>query len=172
VEPGQAEGSSCAACSRRCGDVRPRTHIQFVVFLRTDLYARCEVGEKTKLVTKTETLTWEEEDWLQVLVRRVLANEPFQRLAARLRSADGSTDIRGALQVLFPPEIEGQPADRWLIDSLRNGNGSVSPRLAVNLLFLAGQQAARPTDRGVHAAAFLRRRGGPGDDEAIRPELR
>jgi hypothetical protein len=128
-------------------DVHPREHIQFVVFLRTDLYERCEVEEKTKLVSKTVKLTWEEEDWLQVLVRRVLANEPFQRLASRLLSADGSTDIPGALQVLFPPEIEGQPVDRWLIDSLRNGNGSVSPRLAVNLLFLVGQQAARPTDR-------------------------
>ena len=127
-------------------EVHPREHIQFVVFLRTDLYQRCDAQEKTKLVSKTVTLTWEEEDWLQVLVRRVLANEPFQRLASRLRGADGSTDITGALQVLFPPEIEGQPADRWLIDSLRNGNGSVSPRLAVNLLFLAGQQAARPTD--------------------------
>jgi hypothetical protein len=128
-------------------DGHPREHIQFLVFLRTDLYERCNVQEKTKLVSKTVTLTWEEEDWLQVLARRVLANQPFERLASRLRGVDGSIDISGALQVLFPPEIEGQPTDRWLIDSLRNGNGSVSPRLAVNLLFLAGQQAARPTDR-------------------------
>ena len=108
-------------------DVHPCEHIQFVVFLRTDLYERCDVQERTKLVSKTVTLTWEEEDWLQVLVRRVLANEPFQRLAARLRDPDGSTNISRALQVLFPPEIEGQPADRWLIDSLRNGNGSIPP---------------------------------------------
>ena len=87
-------------------DVHPREYIQFVVFLRTDLYERCDAQEKTKLVSKMVTLTWEE-DWLQVLVRRVLANEPFQRLASRLRGADGSIDIPGALQVLLPPEIEG-----------------------------------------------------------------
>lgn len=128
-------------------EIHPRDHLQFVAFLRTDLYERCDVQEKTKLVSKMVILTWEEEDWLQVLVRRVLANEPFQLLNSRLRDADGMTDIPGTLQVLFPAEIEGQPADRWLLDSLRNGNGSVSPRLAVNLLSYAVQEAARPTGR-------------------------
>jgi hypothetical protein len=54
--------------------------------------------------------------------------------------------VRAGLEVLFPPEIEGQPVDRWLIDSLRNGNGQVSPRLAILLLVLAQQNAARPDD--------------------------
>ena len=128
-------------------DVHPCEHIQFVVFLRTDLYERCDVEERTKLVSKTVTLTWEEEDWLQVLGTR-LANEPFQRLAARLLDPDGSTDISGALQVLFPPEIEGQPADRWLIDSLRNGNGSVPPVWPSTCCFWWVSKRPRPTGAG------------------------
>jgi hypothetical protein len=121
-------------------------HIGLVVFLRTDLFELYDIQEKNKLVSRTLALDWSEEEWLQVLVRRVLANEPFQGLAERLHVADSATETRTALEVLFPPEIEGQPVDRWLIDSLRNGNGDVSPRLAVLLLHLTRELSARPED--------------------------
>jgi hypothetical protein len=120
--------------------------IRLIVFLRTDLFELYDIQEKNKLVSRTLTLSWEEEEWLQVLVRRFLANEPLQHLARRLRIADADADVRAALEVLFPAEIEWQPVDRWLIDSLRNGNGDVSPRLAVLLLYLARERAARPDD--------------------------
>jgi energy-coupling factor transporter ATP-binding protein EcfA2 len=118
--------------------------IGLIVFLRTDLFELYDIQEKTKLVSRTLTLDWSEEEWLQVLVRRVLANRPFHRLAGRLRAADGTIEARAALEVLFPPEIEGQPVDRWLIESLRNGNGDISPRLAVLLLHLARDLSASP----------------------------
>ena len=121
-------------------------HIGLVVFLRTDLFELYDIQEKNKLVSRTLTLDWSEEDWLQVLVRRVLANDPLKQLAARVHVADGGIEMRTALEVLFPPEIEGQPVDRWLIDSLRNGNGDVSPRLAVLLLHLTRELSARPED--------------------------
>jgi hypothetical protein len=119
-------------------------NVQLIVFLRTDLFELYDIQEKNKLVSRTFTIEWAEEEWLQVLVRRVLANEPLERLARRLSVADGGADVRAGLEVLFPPEIEGQPVDRWLIESLRNGNGDISPRLAVLLLYLARQRAARP----------------------------
>lgn len=128
------------------GEVSLFDSIGLVVFLRTDLFELYDIQEKTKLVSRTLTLDWAEEEWLQVLVRRILANEPLQHLASRLRTADGEADPRAALQVLFPPEIEGRPVDRWLIESLRNGNGGVSPRLAVLLLYLARERAARRQD--------------------------
>lgn len=118
--------------------------VRLIVFLRTDLFELYDIQEKNKLVSRTLTLDWEEEEWLQVLVRRVLVNEPLQRLARRLGVADNTADVRAALEVLFPPELEGQPVDRWLIDSLRNGNGDVSPRSAILLLYLARERAARP----------------------------
>jgi NACHT domain len=121
-------------------------HIGLVVFLRTDLFELYDIQEKNKLVSRTLALDWSEEEWLQVLVRRVLANGPLQGLAERLHVADGATETRTALEVLFPSEIEGQPVDRWLIDSLRNGNGDVSPRLAVLLLHLTRELSARPED--------------------------
>ena len=120
--------------------------IGLVVFLRTDLFELYDIQEKNKLVSRTLTLDWSEEEWLQVLARRVLANEPFQRLAKRLQASDGTMETRSALEVLFPSEIEGQPVDRWLIDSLRNGNGDISPRLAVLLLHLVREFSARPED--------------------------
>ncbi len=121
--------------------------IGLVVFLRTDLYELYDIQEKNKLVSSTLRLDWhEEEEWLQVLARHVLANQPFQRLAKRLHVAGDTIETRSALEVLFPREIEGQPVDRWLIDSLRNGNGQVSPRLAVLLLYLTRDLSTRPED--------------------------
>jgi hypothetical protein len=81
-----------------------------------------------------------------VLIRRVFANEPFDHLARRLGVTGEQTEVRAALEVLFPVEIEDQPVDRWLLDSLRNGNGDISPRLAVLLLHLARERSARPDD--------------------------
>jgi len=94
------------------GHVSLFERIGLVVFLRTDLFELYDIQEKNKLVSRTLTLDWSEEEWLQVLVRRVLVNEPLQRLANRLRAEDGTIETRSALEVIFPPEIEGQPIDR------------------------------------------------------------
>ncbi|MFE4703061.1 P-loop ATPase, Sll1717 family [Streptomyces sp. NPDC056738] len=118
--------------------------IGLVVFLRSDLFELYDLQEKNKLVSRSLALDWSEEDWLQVLIRRVFANEPLARLARRLRVADEQIEVRAALEVLFPVEIESQPVDRWLVDSLRDGNGDISPRLAVLLLHLAREYSARP----------------------------
>ncbi|MEV0177700.1 AAA family ATPase [Streptomyces sp. NPDC050625] len=120
--------------------------IELVVFLRTDLFELYDIQEKNKLISRSLALDWSEEDWLRVLIRRVFANEPFDRLARRLRVADEEIELRAALEVLFPAEVEGQPVDRWLVDSLRNGNGDISPRLAVLLLHLTRELSARPDD--------------------------
>ncbi|MEV0034517.1 hypothetical protein [Streptomyces sp. NPDC050804] len=118
-------------------------NIDLVVFLRTDLFELYDIQEKNKLVSRSLVLEWSEEDWLQVLIRRVFANELFDQLARRLRVADEEIEMRAALEVLFPAEIENQPVDRWLVDSLRNGNGDISPRLSV-LLHLTRERSARP----------------------------
>ncbi|MFC9995554.1 P-loop ATPase, Sll1717 family [Nocardia sp. NPDC127526] len=111
-------------------------NIGLTIFLRTDLFELYDIQEKNKVVSRTLTLEWSEDQWLQVLIRRVLANEELAKLADRARNADGSLKIRAALEMIFPTEIEGRPIDRWLIDSLRNGNGDISPRSAVLLLHL------------------------------------
>ena len=120
--------------------------IDLVVFLRTDLFELYDIQEKNKLVSRSLVLEWSEEDWLRVLVRRVFANQPFALLATRLHVAGEDAEVRAALEVLFPAQIEGQPVDRWLVDSLRNGNGDISPRLAVLLLHLTQERSARSDD--------------------------
>jgi energy-coupling factor transporter ATP-binding protein EcfA2 len=118
--------------------------VGLLILLRTDLFELYDIQEKNKLVSRMLTLDWSDEDWLQVLVRRVLANAPLRQMATRLHDSNGSIETRSALEMLFPPEIEGQPVDRWLIDSLRNGNGDVSPRSAVLLLHLTREVSADP----------------------------
>jgi hypothetical protein len=119
-------------------------NVRLIVFLRTDLFELSGIQEKKKLVSRTLTLEWQEEQWLRMLVRRALANKRLRRLAYEHGIDEQGKGGRDALKILFPPEIEGQPAYRWLIDSLRNGNGDVPPRLAVLLLRLAQERAARP----------------------------
>lgn len=120
--------------------------ITLVVFLRTDLFELYDIQEKNKLVSRRLMLEWSEQDWLQVLVRRMLANEPLAWVANRLRLPEGGFETRAALGVLFPPEVEGRPIDRWLVDSVRNGNGDMSPRLAVLLLYLARDHSAQQSE--------------------------
>lgn len=129
-------------------------NVEFVVFLRTDVFELYDIQEKTKLVSRMLKLRWSEDDWLRVLIRRMFANEPFARLAERLHVADDRMQTRAALEVLFPAEIEDQPVDRWLIDSLSNGNSDISPRLAVLLLLLARNMSPRGTERVVSVPLF------------------
>ncbi|WP_067540824.1 ATP-binding protein [Nocardia crassostreae] len=117
--------------------------IGVTIFLRTDLFELYDIQEKNKVVSRTLPLEWSEDQWLQVLIRRVLANRELEKLTTRARNADGSLEIRGALEMIFPPEIEGQPIDRWLIDSLRNGNGDITPRSAVLLLHLTREMSTK-----------------------------
>jgi hypothetical protein len=120
--------------------------IDLVLFLRTDLFELYDIQEKNKLVSRSLVLEWSEEDWLRMLIRRVFANQPFAPLAARLRVAGEDAEVQAALEVLFPAQIEGQPVDQWLVDSLRNGNGDISPRLAVLLLHLTQEHSAQSGD--------------------------
>jgi hypothetical protein len=117
--------------------------ITVVIFLRTDLFELYDIQEKNKLVSRRLVLEWSEEDWLQVLVRRALANQALGWVADRLRLPAGGFETQPALGVLFPGEVESRPVDRWLVDSVRNGNGDVSPRLTVLLLYLARDYSAR-----------------------------
>jgi energy-coupling factor transporter ATP-binding protein EcfA2 len=116
------------------------TAIGVIVFLRTDLFEVYDIQEKTKLVSRTLALDWTGEEWLRVVAGRLLANKQLSWLARRMPT-DDNLAARTALSILFPAEIENQPIDRWLITSLRNGNGDVSPRLAVLLLHLAREVA-------------------------------
>jgi GTPase SAR1 family protein len=111
--------------------------IGLIVFIRTDLFELYDIQEKTKLVSRTLTLEWSEEEWLQLLINRVFVNRSVEQLANSFGSAKGPVELRAALEALFPSQVEGQPIDRWLIDSVRNGNGDISPRLAVVFLHLA-----------------------------------
>jgi hypothetical protein len=121
-------------------------NLRLVILIRTDLFELYDIQEKNKLISRTLTLDWSEEEWLQVLVKRVLVNKPIKGLASRLTLPDGSIQTGAALRTLFPPEIEGQPIDRWLIDSVRNGNGDIPPRLAILLLHLARELSDRPDE--------------------------
>lgn len=125
------------------GRISLLSRIGLVVFLRTDLFELYDIQEKTKLVSRTVTLEWSEEDWLRLLTNRVLVNAQVQPLAEALSHSDGMGELRRALEAIFPAHVEDQPIERWLIDSLKNGNGDVSPRSAVLLLHLAREKSPR-----------------------------
>lgn len=129
------------------GRVSLLRRIGLVIFLRTDIVELYDIQEKNKLVSRMLMLDWSDDDWLQVMARRALVNEPLRLLSSRLQRRYEAARTRSALAVLFPAQIEGQPADRWLIDSLRNGNGDISPRLAVLLLHLTREISARPGEK-------------------------
>lgn len=110
--------------------------IKMVVFLRDDLLQAYDIEEKNKLVSRTLRLDWSADDWITVLVRRLGANSGLMWLRD-ITSLDRPGEAVLALSRLLPNEVEGLPVDRWLFESLRDGNGQISPRLAVLLLLFA-----------------------------------
>jgi hypothetical protein len=120
------------------GRISQWTHLSLVVFLRTDLFEIYDIQEKNKLVSRTLRLRWTDDDWLRLLVRRVFTNPQLARFATVLQGERANSEIvpSEGLDVLFPNEIEGQPLESWLIESVKNGNGAVSPRSVILLLLL------------------------------------
>ncbi len=123
-------------------------NVRLILFLRTDLFELYDIQEKNKLVSRMLVLKWSPEQWLEILIRRLYASPVLEWLTERILLADVHADLIGAFgtEVLFPKLIEDKPINNWLLDSLRNGNGDISPRLAVLFLHLARDASPKPGD--------------------------
>jgi hypothetical protein len=110
--------------------------INFLIFIRSDLFRLYDIQEKNKLVSRTLEIGWNRQDLLEFLVHRVLSNDCL----AGLKNFIEKLRVMGndvAIKAIFPTRIEDTPAVEWLWDCMANGNGHVSPRQIILLLLYA-----------------------------------
>jgi hypothetical protein len=120
------------------GDLAQLPGIRLIIFLRSDLFKIYDIQEKTKLVSRSMSISWTKPQLLQFLVDRVLSNPCLHRLRDLISSIPADAhDV--ALAAILPAEIEGMSASEWLWEWMENGNGDVSPRQIILLLILAAQ---------------------------------
>jgi hypothetical protein len=119
--------------------------LKLIVLLRTDLFELYDIQEKNKFISRTVRLEWEITQLIQIMMRRLFANEQLTKVADRLRFQTISRDTRDSvsLRIVFPEVIEGVPVRRWLSEQLANGKGRISPRQIVLLLLLAQEEAVK-----------------------------
>ena len=123
------------------GDLAQISGVNFLVFIRSDLFKIYDIQEKNKLVSRTLNIIWNKQDLLQFLVDRVLGNECLAGLRNFIREIP-RIGIDVAVNAILPDQIEDTPAIDWLWESLENGNGNISPRQLILLLVLAVQSPA------------------------------
>jgi hypothetical protein len=112
------------------------------------LFELYDIQEKNKLVSRTLKLDWEGPDWQCLLARRLLSNEGVSWMRDIL-DLGRTGDLHTAMTSLLAPEVEGVSVERWLFESLRDGNGDISPRMAVLLLLKARGASSHETSVGL-----------------------
>ena len=120
-------------------------NVDLVLLLRTDLFEIYDIQEKNKFQSRMVTLNWSEDDIISALLKRLYINRPIANIAKRLGIQIDSIGIHrtAAMKLIFPDEIEGSKFEDWLIASIRNGRGRISPRQIVLFLNSARDMATR-----------------------------
>jgi hypothetical protein len=122
-----------------------KSALTLVVLLRTDLFELYDIQEKNKFISRTVRLEWEINQLLQIMMRRLFANEQLSTLSDRLRLPDLARDVQDSLslRIVFPEILEGVPVRSWLAEQLANGKGRISPRQIILLLLLAQEESVK-----------------------------
>jgi len=114
------------------------SNITLTVFLRTDIFQINDIQEKNKFISRSLNLTWNQQDILKLLIRRLGANKVFQgiRPFIKIDSKDSEAKIRLSLLFIFPEQVEGLPFVEWVIKMMRNGKNHISPRQVILFLVI------------------------------------
>lgn len=128
--------------------------IRVKIFLRDDMLEEVLEGGFTALTHLTarqaDTLSWSEEQIVNMLVKRIFANEPLrQYLSVDKERLDISQAYRNeCFYKVFPPTVHSRknqsPTSRWIYNHAMDGKGIVTPRDVLDLVTRA-QQAQQAT---------------------------
>jgi hypothetical protein len=114
------------------------SNLTLTVFLRTDIFQIYDIQEKNKFVSRSLYLTWNHQDILRLLIRRLGANKFFQGIRPFLKVDRNFSEAktRLSLMIIFPEQIEGLPFIEWLTKMMRNGKNHISPRQVILFLII------------------------------------
>jgi hypothetical protein len=147
----QTEIPALRALLRTYLDMKEFYHIKLKIFVRRDLFRKVTQGDQgfvnlTHINTRKIEVGWDDEDLLNLLVRRIRNNKEFSETIGLA----GKTDEE-VFNLLFPDQVElgkGRPKTwKWMLTRVRDGNGVKPPRNLIDLVKKAQREQHKREER-------------------------
>lgn len=129
-------------------DLAEFEHIRLKLFIRKDLFRKITEGgfvNLTHINSRRIDIVWDEEDLIDMVVRRLLQNERLSELIPN------NEDNDFVFSILLPAQIdvgERKPNTRtWIMGRIRDGNSNKPPRNIIDLLNKARDSQLRREQR-------------------------
>ncbi len=136
-------------------DTAPLNNIKLKVFLRTDIWRRITEGgfREASHITKHLTITWERQSLLNLVVRRLLANQPFNaRYELDPEVILASVDEQERLiKRIMPDQVDtgkNPPTFDWMLTRTQDGTKKTAPRELIHLLSSLKDEQTRRLELG------------------------
>ncbi|KAJ3473460.1 hypothetical protein NLI96_g12990 [Meripilus lineatus] len=156
AESDELEGNALRALFRTYLDMINLANIKVKIFLRDDVWRRIVSGgfREASHVTRSLTLTWSQQSLLNLIVRRLLANDAVcshygvNRLEVL---ADANLQSK-VFYMAFPEQIDaGQNRPKtleWMLSRTVDGTKRTAPRELIHLLQSAREEQLKLTELG------------------------
>lgn len=129
-------------------DLTNLRNLKLKLFLRKDLFRRVTKGgfvNLTHINSRKIDIVWDEEDLIDMVVRRILQNEEFKKIAGE------PIDNDRIFSMLLPEQIDAgarKPTTKtWIMGRIRDGNNNRPPRNMIDLLNKARDAQMRKEQR-------------------------
>ncbi|WP_227284456.1 hypothetical protein [Boseongicola sp. H5] len=144
----EVEIPALRALMRTYLDLTNLKNLRLKLFLRKDLFRKITMGgfvNLTHINARKIDIVWDDEDLIDMVVRRVLQNPKFRELVPD----PGNNDA--VFSVLLPEQIDvgdRKPSTRtWIMGRIRDGNNNRPPRNMIDLLNKARESQLRREQR-------------------------
>lgn len=155
AENSQLEENALRALFKTYLDFLEFENIRLKVFLRTDIWRRITRSgfREASHITRTVTLTWEPNDLLNLLVRRIIKNPAIQKFYSTTpEDLNSLEDKRSFFYKVFPDQIDaGEKRLRsleWLQSRTSDGTQTTAPRELIHLLNATRDEQIRAIEQG------------------------
>jgi hypothetical protein len=145
----QVEVPALGALLRTYLDMLDFPRIKLKLFVRRDLFRRIIAGgfvNLTHVNARKFEITWDEEDLLDLLCRRIRENKEF---CSSLKISDASN--KDVFDKIFPLQVDvGKRKPQtwtWIMRRIRDGNDIKPPRNLIDLISMAQQAQLRREER-------------------------
>lgn len=142
AESDEIEGNALKALFSVYSDLREYKHLSLKIFLRSDIWKRITKDglREASHVEDQVTISWDDQALLNLVIRRLLNNEPIREFYG-VDSDQILSDVERQSDFfyrVFPQQVE--PGTRksttldWMLGRTRDGTGKTAPRELIHLL--------------------------------------
>lgn len=138
----ELEGNAIRSLFRTYLDMMPLSHLRIKIFLRDDIWRKIvrDGFREASHVTRSLTLSWDEQSLLNLIVRRLASNQAIcKHLNVEKTAVLGNAELqRTFFYQIFPPQIDtGARMPNtldWMLSRTADGTKRTAPRELIHLL--------------------------------------